>query len=132
MWKASTMWCLKRSWANLGEKSKFCIICIKSHILIWNTKITNGKVLNDSVMLKTELGRFLPGPFFPWDNSSLGHFLFGPFSLWAILFWAILGISPFNFRKFSLHPIRRWHWFDFSGRNPNRKRVHENPGLVYS
>ena len=32
--------------------------CIKSHILIWNTEITNEKVLNDSVKLKMVLGRF--------------------------------------------------------------------------
>ena len=42
----------------MGKESKFCIFCIKMHILIWNTNITNEEVLNDSVMLKTELGRF--------------------------------------------------------------------------
>ena len=28
------------------------------HIWIWNTKITNGKYINDCAMLKTELGQF--------------------------------------------------------------------------
>ena len=50
--------CFKQCWAVLGEKSKFCIFCIKSHILIWNTKITNGEVLSDSMKLTTVLGRF--------------------------------------------------------------------------
>ena len=50
----SLIWC----WAVSGKKSKFCIICIISHILIWNTELTNGEVLSDSVMLKMGLGRF--------------------------------------------------------------------------
>ena len=33
-------------------------MCIKSHILIWNTEITDAEDLNDSVMLKTELSQF--------------------------------------------------------------------------
>ena len=42
-------------------EEKFKILhmyCMKSHNLIWNTKITNGEVLNDYVMLKLELGQF--------------------------------------------------------------------------
>ena len=49
---------LKRGWAILGKESKFCIFCIKMHILIWNTELITEEVLNDSVMLQTELGRF--------------------------------------------------------------------------
>ena len=49
---------LKTVLGRFGRKIKILhIFCLKSHFLIWNTKITN-EVLNDSVMLKTELGRF--------------------------------------------------------------------------
>ena len=51
-----TLRCLKRSLAILGVKLKICIYFIKLTIYIWNTIITNGEVLSDSVMLKTEMG----------------------------------------------------------------------------
>ena len=79
----------------MGKKSKFCKICIKSHILIWNTKITNGEVLNDSVMLKTEPGHFLQGPVFLRAGFSQGQFLSWPFSSWANFLLGHFGYFPF-------------------------------------
>ena len=78
-------------------KHIFCIFCIlrmNSHILIWNTEISNREVFGDSVILKTELGRFLPWPLSPWDVSSLGHFFSGPFSLWAKISLGHFGYFP--------------------------------------
>ena len=58
----------KTGLGQFGQKNRNFAVCIKSHILILNTKITNGEVLSDSVMLKMELGHFGP------KNQNFAYF----------------------------------------------------------
>ena len=49
---------LKTELGQFGQEMKDLHILQKMHILVLNSKITNGEVLNESVMLKSELGQF--------------------------------------------------------------------------
>ena len=83
-----TLWEWKLCFDVFDEQWKLCIFCINLHILIRNTEITDGEVVGDSVIPKTKLCHFHPGPFSPWDVLSLGNFL--PTLFWVcFLLWGI-------------------------------------------